>query len=260
MILFVLIVVAINIAIAIINNVENSIFKNKCFVYEGQSYYSFPNYKDEECIGVVYFPIIDSKDIFANLDIKKIKGTLSGENGSIKIDKFSISESGKNNIYKSYILSCSFKMENDGVMVFDTININDVGKFSIGTTIIEKIDVNIGEDSEIGYYASQEEDNTYELYVGDLTSETSIDNVEIRDANKNVVSGTWTGNNKVSGKGDISDIKCELSLKGYLYIKPIVRYSSHSKSYVESAKLATACKGEISKEEVEEYIRSKYNE
>lgn len=259
-ILFVLIVGVINIAIVLYNNAENAIFKNKCFVYEGYSYYSFPNYKDEENSGTVFFPIIDSKDVFSDFDVKKMKGTLSGENGSIKIDKFKISESGESKIYKSYILSCSFKIENDGVMVFDTLNIAGVGKFSIGTTIIENIVLDSRVKNKIGYCSNTEERNSYELFVEDVDIETSIDSVDIRDENNNIVSGTWVGDNKVSGKGEISEVRCKFPDKDYLYLKPIVRYSCQSKDYLESAKIATACKGEISKEEVEEYIRSKYNE
>ncbi len=244
-----------NIGVSMWYRQKNAIFEDRCFVYAGNSYYAFGSEEAESA--VVYFTLIDSKNTFDKVDVETLTGILQGEMGKLSIDSIKLEQSGKNREYDSYILSCHISTDYAQTKyIFDTLSINHVGDFEIGNLIVEKVETNRNDRVDIGYFGIADEKNTYAIYVEDVKTPTVFEKVVIKDGSGNEVAGEWLEDPYIAGDGTVSELHYRYKDFECLYLKPVLYYSCDGNEYVNTAKTVTAYKDEISKEEIEEYIRS----
>lgn len=255
---FIVIIIILNIFLYIFFKYNNSIFKDKCFIIEGNSYYAF---EDNDAYGTINFIIVDSTGKVSATKSDGVKGELISEKEIVKINNITIDANQQNLSYSSYFVTCNInlnQMELD-VDVFSTLNIEGVGKFNIGKVMIDKVDCSENaNDLELGYHIENLYENQYSINVLDVPSGVEFDKVVIKDMDGNELPGSWVNGN-VSGNvsGDELNYKYDKTLN-YLYVKPIIEYEYEGEKKVNTALIATSYMDEISKEEMEEYIRSKY--
>ncbi len=256
-------IVLVNIIAFFLVNKENSILKNRLFIFEGTSYYAV----NDTDVANVSFILIDSKNTITEKYKEDILGVLYGEDEKEKqLTDITIEKLDE---YKSYsVYSVSGVAEGKdlefGEHYYTSLCIKDesgsiIFDLPIGSVLIDKIEnTNANEDIEIGYAVNEDEKGQYLLNVdNNLNDVMVVEDISFKQKEKGKISGTWmNGKNSVEGNKKEEDLFYLFNAtEDMIYIQAVVYYKVNGKNYSEIAKTATCYLPMLGKQQIIDYIR-----
>ena len=244
-------------------NKEDSIFKDRLFIYEGTSYYAV----DDTSMVNVSFILVDSKGKIAEENNNSIIGILRGEMG--KENKLTDTTISLLNKYKSYsVYSVSGTVEMDDLqegennytfLCVKNSSGNVLFDLPIGNVLVDKIKgINANKDVEIGYVINEYDKSQYPLNIdNNLKDVLIVEDVSFKLGEKGKISGKWLNNkDHVEGSKQEEELGYVFeTIDDILYLQPIVYYKVNGNSYCEIAKTATCYLPDLGKQEIINYIK-----
>ncbi|MCR5584618.1 MAG: hypothetical protein K6F63_04185 [Lachnospiraceae bacterium] len=251
-----LLVLSVNVGAYAFYRQKNNIYKDKCFIYEGNSYYAFGSGEPVQ----VRFIVIDAKKCFSQVE-GDLKGFLRGEMGDASVKSIEITKSGKSMEYTSYILNCSVDLiDAPCEYLFNTLHINNIGEFELGNVFVERVATENNDRIKPGYHVTSAYTDLYELNVEDVPEGTEFKSLIIKNDRGEKFAGEWREDPVISGKNKPKELHFVFGNRELLNLKPIITYVSEGREFVTTALIPTNYKQTLSKDEVGEYIRSHYGE
>ena len=261
-VLIILIIMANAIVYLRLNN-EDSIIKNRLFIYEGMNYYAV----NDESILNVSFILVDSKRVITEENKEDVAGVLYGGTG--KENELTDASIDLLSEYKNYsVYSISGQVESDnleeGKNIYTCLRVQGQSQdvlfdLPIGNLLIEKIkETNVNKNVVIGYAVNEDVNNQYLLNIDNNTDDMlTIEDVSFKLAEKGKISGKWLDEkNYVEGNKQEEDIWYVFEdIEDMIYIQPIVYYNVGGESYSEIAKTATCYIPTLDKQDIINYIR-----
>lgn len=259
----IMLIIVANIIVYVKLNSEDSIIKDRLFIYEGSSYYAV----DDESMLNISFILVDSKRTITEDNKENVAGVLYGDTGKEnELSNISIDLLNKYKNYSVYSVSGTVEFDDleESESMYTHLCVKDqfhsiLFDLPIGKLLIEKIEeTNANKNVVIGYAVNEDVNNQYLLSINNDTNDIlTVDDVSFKLDKKRKVFGKWLDEkNYVEGNKQEEDIWYIFEAgEDIIYIQPVVYYNVGGESYSEIAKIATCYVPTLGKQEIIDYIR-----